>query len=59
MTTKVTVEVSNTEKSAVVVMENYVGQKQNRVAHMIMPGNKKEFHVHSHLNLNILEVQGK
>ena len=59
MTTKVIVEVLENESKPVVVMENYVGQRQNRVANMIMPGQKKEFTVHSHLNLQIMEVSNK
>ncbi len=59
MTTKITVEVGETEQKPVVVMENYVGQRQNRMANIILPGEKREFMVHSHLNLQIMEVQGK
>lgn len=56
MTTKLTIEVAEDSKQAIVVMENFVGQRQNRVANIIFPGTKKEFTVHSHLNLNIMET---
>jgi hypothetical protein len=59
MTTKVIIEVPENERSSIVVMENFVGQRQNRTANVIAPGKKKEFQVHSHLNLQIMEVSNK
>lgn len=54
--TKVIISVDANQATPVVVMENYVGQRQNRVANVILPGVQKEFVVHSHLSLQVMEV---
>ncbi len=56
---KITISVGNDERGSILVMENYVGQKQNRVANLVTPGQSKTFTVHERLNLQVMEVSSK
>lgn len=57
MTTKVIIEIPQEQRTPIVVMEIYTGQTKQRNAIIVFPGQKREFTVHNHLNLSVMEVQ--